>query len=227
MGLLSYIFLVYLNSSWFIKFTLYSFLFLFTYAVIIITLNYKKFKFYKQELLFFSNKFDKNITTMTYIYKLLYLENKNGLSRVFLSGLDKVIYLHKSGVNDIVIIINIIKDTMDTNMLKEIQQLKKKINLLLLISNILFFISISMSIINLFKFLQELNIIFYNELPLAIIFAGINEVIFQLIIGLILAFPINIVYHKQSNLMSSVLSDYIITANKLITLLYYKFHNLK
>lgn len=227
MGLLSYFFLVYLNSNLLVKITLYSFLILFIYALIIIIINYKKLKLYKKELLFFSNKFDKNTLSLKDIYYILYLDKKYLLSNIFLSGLDKTIYLHKIGINNITVIICIIKNTMDIKMLYEIKRLKKNLYLLLAISNIIFFISIIMFIINVFKFLQELNIIFYNDLPLPIIVSGINELIFHLIVGIMLAFPINIVYYKNLSLLNTLISDYIMVVNKFITFICYKFNNLK
>jgi len=226
-GLVSYFFLIYLNSNLFIKITLYGILILFIYALVIIVINNKSFKLYKKELLFFSNKFETNKLALNDIYKFLYLEKKCSLSRIFLTGLNKTIYLHKNGVNNVTVIIYSVKNTMDIKMLQQINLLKKNIYLLLIISNIIFYISIIVFIISIFKFLQELNIIFYSDLPLSVIFSGINELIFQLIIGLILAFPINIVYYKHLRLLNSLISNYIIVANKSITFLCYKFNNLK
>jgi len=225
-GLLSYIFLLYLNSSFFTKFVLVIFILLFVYILILIILKYRIMYIYKSELSNFLKKFDDSHIDFKNIYnKLLKDKNRIGASSIFFSGFSEFIYLHKSGVSDVVIISHVLKHAMRAKALIEIEKLKNNLYLFLLINYVIIFLSILYFILGFFIFLYKINFNLYQDLSFSIILSGLNEFIFQLFIGLLIAFPFRIVYYKYLDLVDQIFNNYCIFIDKFMILLYHKLYD--
>lgn len=227
MGLVSYLFLLFINSTVFVKCVLVILISLFFLSLSFIILKFRDILRYEKEILIFSKNFDNKNINLKEFYDTLSLQKEKifGMSKIFYSGFKEFVYLHKKGIFDVTIIAESVKIVMIISMQKEMQKLRKHLYTFLLLNYLLLYIGLFCFMCSIFLFFQQSNVNFYHQLSFSVMAGALNESILPIFVSFVIAFPINIVYYKYLDFVFKISIFYKIFINEFIVLVHHKLYN--